>query len=111
MSESELNEKPNGKEIDTMTTKAEYEKKLQTQLDEFGAEIEKLKTRADKNEADTEPWHHKQIEVLQEKHKLAKKKLGELKDSSDDAWEDLKDGISSAWDSVSLAIKSASKRF
>lgn len=94
-----------------MTTKAEYEKKLQTQLDEFSTEIDKLKSRADKTEADAEPWHHKQIEVLQEKHKLAKKKLGELRESSDDAWEDLKDGLSSAWDSVSIAIKSAKKRF
>jgi len=94
-----------------MSTKVEYEKKLQAQLDDFSAEIEKLKSRADKTEADAEPWHHKQIEVLQEKHKMAKEKLNELKESSDDAWEDMKEGISSAWDSVSVALKSAAKRF
>jgi len=94
-----------------MSKKTEYEEKLQTQLDDFSAEIEKLKSRADKTEADAEPWHHKQIEVLQEKHKMAKEKLNELKESSDDAWEDMKEGISSAWDSVSLALKSAAKRF
>jgi len=53
-----------------MSKKIEYEKKLQTQLDDFSAEIEKLKSRADKTEGDAEPWHHKQIEVLQEKHKM-----------------------------------------
>lgn len=94
-----------------MSKKIEYEKKLQTQLDEFGAEIEKLKKRADKTKADAEPWHQKQIEVLQEKHKVAKEKFNELKESSDDAWEDLKEGISSAWDAFSLALKSAAKRF
>jgi predicted nucleic acid-binding Zn-ribbon protein len=94
-----------------MSKKIEYEKKLQTQLDEFGTEIEKLKSRADKTEADAEPWHHKQIEGLQEKHKLAKEKLGELRNAGDDAWEDMKEGISSAWDSVSVALKSAAKRF
>jgi predicted transcriptional regulator len=94
-----------------MSKKAEYEKKLQTQLEEFSAEIDRLKERADKAEAEAEPWHHKQVEVLQEKHRLAKKKLGELKESSDDAWEDLKVGIASAWDSVSIALKSAQKRF
>jgi len=91
-----------------MSTKVEYEKKLQAQLDEFSAEIDRLKARADKAE---EPWHRQQIEALQEKHKLAKEKLGELKESSDDAWEDMKEGISSAWDSVSVALKSAAKRF
>lgn len=94
-----------------MSKKMEYENKLQTQLDEFNAEIEKLKSRADKTEADAEPWHHKQIEILQEKHKMAKEKLDELRESSDDAWEDLKDGIASAWDSVGMALKSAAKRF
>jgi len=94
-----------------MSKKAEYEKKLQTQLEEFSAEIDRLKERADKAEAEAEPWHQKQIEVLQEKHRLAKKKLGELKESSDDAWEDLMVGIASAWDSVAIALKSAQKRF
>jgi ElaB/YqjD/DUF883 family membrane-anchored ribosome-binding protein len=98
-------------EENAMSKRIEYEKKLQAQLDEFGAEIARLKARADKTEADAEPWHHKQVEVLQEKHKLANKKLGELRESSDDAWEDLKEGISSAWDSVSVALKSAAKRF
>ena len=47
-----------------MSKKTEYEKQLQAQLDEFGAEIDRLKARADKAEADAEPWHHKQVEVL-----------------------------------------------
>jgi len=94
-----------------MSKKTDYEKKLQVQLDEFSAEIEKLKSRADKTEADSDQWPQKQIEVLREKHKMAKGKLNELKESGDDAWEDMKEGISSAWDSVSVAIKSAAKRF
>jgi chromosome segregation ATPase len=102
---------PMTEEETTMSKKTEYEEKLQTQLDEFSAEIDRLKARADKTEADAEPWHHKQVEALQEKHKLAKEKLGELRESGDDAWEDLKDGIASAWDSVSVALKSAAKRF
>jgi len=94
-----------------MSSRPEYEIKLQKQLDEFNAEIETLKARADKAEADAESWHHKQIEELQEKHKRAKVKLGELKESSDDAWEDMKEGMATAWKSVSLALKSAAKRF
>jgi len=48
---------------------------------------------------------------LQERERIAKEKLGELKAAGDDAWEDLKAGIASAWDSVGDALKSAKKRF
>ena len=94
-----------------MSTKDAYEKQLQAQLDEFSAEIDRLKARADQAEADAEPWLHKQVEALQEKHRAAKEKLGELKEAGDDAWEDLKAGIVAAWDSVGEALKSAKKRF
>ncbi|HEQ98633.1 MAG TPA: coiled coil domain-containing protein [candidate division Zixibacteria bacterium] len=94
-----------------MGKKDDYERELQARLDEFSAEIERLKERADKAEADAQPWHRKQIEALQEKHGLAKEKLDELRESSDDAWEDMKVGIATAWDSVGNALKSAAKRF
>jgi len=38
--------------------------------------------------------------MVQEKHRQAKEKLGELRDAGDDAWEDMKDGISTAWNAV-----------
>ncbi|MGD8922181.1 MAG: coiled coil domain-containing protein [Candidatus Zixiibacteriota bacterium] len=91
-----------------MNQKEAYAQKLQIQLDEFGAEIDRLKARADKAE---EPWHQQQIEVVQEKHRQAKRKLGELRDAGDDAWEDMKDGISTAWNAVGNALKTAAKRF
>jgi len=92
-----------------MSAREEYESKLQARLDLFDVEIEQLKARADK--AEEQPWHKKQIEALQEKQKVAKEKLGQLKVASDDAWEDLKDGLGSAWDSVGNALKSVAKRF
>jgi phage tail tape-measure protein len=91
-----------------MSKKTEYEKKLQTQLDEFSTEIDKLKARAEKAE---EPWYKQQVEMLQEKHKQAKEKLGALRDAGDDAWEDMKEGIANSWDAVGKAVKSAAKRF
>jgi phage tail tape-measure protein len=94
-----------------MSKKDDYEKELQARLDEFSAEIERLKARADKADSDAQPWHHKQVEALQEKHRLAKEKLDELRKSSDDAWEDMKAGIATAWDSIGEAMKSATKRF
>jgi len=94
-----------------MSMKEAYEKKLQSQLDEWNAEIDKLKAKADSAEADAQLEYYKQIEELRSMQDAAGKKLDELKEAGDDAWEDLKAGIDSAWDSLSSSVKSAVSRF
>lgn len=94
-----------------MSMKEAYEKKLQSQLDEWNAEIDKLKAKANKAEADAQLEYYKEIEELRSMQQAANSKLVELKGSSDDAWEDLKAGADSAWDSLGRAIKSAASRF
>lgn len=94
-----------------MSMKEAYEQKLQAQLDEWSAEIDKLKARADDAEADAQLEYYKEIEELRSMQEEASNKLAELKDASDDAWEDLKAGADSAWDSLGSALKSASSRF
>lgn len=94
-----------------MSMKEAYEKKLQSRLDEWSAEIDKLKAKADAAEADAQLEYYKEIEELREMQETARSKLTELKEAGDDAWEDLKAGLDSAWDSMSRAIKSAASRF
>lgn len=94
-----------------MSMKEAYEKKLQAKLDEWSADIDKLKARADSAEADAQLEYYKQIEELRSMRDDAKKKLEELQQAGDDAWEDLKAGIDSAWDSLGSSIKSAMSRF
>ncbi|HEY9148429.1 MAG TPA: coiled coil domain-containing protein [Gammaproteobacteria bacterium] len=94
-----------------MGMKEAYEKKLQSHLDEWSAEIDKLKAKADSAEADAQLEYYKKIEELRSMQESAHKKLAELKEASDDAWEDLKAGLDSAWDSLSIAVKSAKSRF
>lgn len=94
-----------------MGMKEAYEKKLQSKLDEWNAEIDKLKAKADSAEADAQLEYHKQIEELRAMQDEAGKKFDELKEAGDDAWEDLKAGIDRAWDSLSSSIKSARSRF
>ena len=94
-----------------MGMKEAYEKKLQAQLDEWGAEIDLLKAKADKAEADAQLDYYKQIEELRSIQEAAGEKLAKLKEASDDAWEDLKAGIESAWDSLANALTSATSRF
>ena len=51
------------------------------------------------------------VESLQATHKAAKRKLDELKETGDDAWEDLKAGMENAWSDLSNGVKSAMSRF
>jgi uncharacterized coiled-coil DUF342 family protein len=94
-----------------MSMKEAYEKKLQAKLDEWSAEIDKLKAKADSAEADVQLEYYKQIEDLRSMQDAAGKKLDELKAAGDNAWEGLKAGTDSAWDSLSSSIKSAVSRF
>ncbi|MDR9501994.1 MAG: coiled coil domain-containing protein [Desulfurivibrionaceae bacterium] len=94
-----------------MSMKESYEKKLQAQLNEWNADIDKLKAQADKAEADAKIKYNKEIEELQAMQAAAKKKLAELKEAGDDTWEELKAGIENAWDSLSKAVKSTTSKF
>jgi uncharacterized coiled-coil DUF342 family protein len=94
-----------------MSTKDAYKQKLQAQLSEWNAEIEKLRAKADNAEADARIEYQKQIEELRSMHETASAKLAELKGASDDAWEDLKVGIDRASSSLSEALKAAKSRF
>lgn len=94
-----------------MSMKDAYEKKLQAQLDEWSADIDKLKAKADATEANIQLEYYKKIEELRSMQTTAANKLTELKDSGDDAWESLKAGIDSAWDSLRNSLKSATSRF
>lgn len=94
-----------------MSRKEAYEQKLQGQLDEWSAEIDKLKAKADGAEADAQVEYYKKIEELRSMQDAADNKLTELKDAGDDAWEDLKAGIDRSWDSLGNALKSTASKF
>lgn len=94
-----------------MSMKAAYEKKLRAHLDEWNAEINKLKAKAERAEADAQLQYNEEIAKLQSMRDGAAAKLSELEAAGDDAWEDLKAGIENAWDSMAVAVKSATSRF
>lgn len=94
-----------------MGMKEAYQQKLEAKLDEWTAEINKMKAKADKADADAQLEYYKQIEELRSKQETAQEKLEELKEAGEDAWEDLKAGMDSAWNSLGNALKSATSRF
>ncbi len=94
-----------------MVNREEYQGKMEAQLSEWGAEIDKLKARADKAAADTRQDYFDQVEALHAKQASMQTKLQELKTSSDDAWEDLKDGLDHSWNQIRGSFNKAAARF
>jgi uncharacterized coiled-coil DUF342 family protein len=94
-----------------MENRKEYQGKMEAQLSEWGAEIDKLKARADKATADTRQGYYDEIETLRAKRASMQAKLQELKASSDDAWGDLKEGLDRSWNQVRDSFNKAAARF
>lgn len=94
-----------------MDKKDAYEQKLQAQLDEWSAEIDKLKARAKRAEADARLELDNEIESLEKQQRRAQEKLEELRSAGEDAWDDLKAGLDSAWENLKVSVRSASSRF
>jgi multidrug resistance efflux pump len=94
-----------------MEKREEYQGKMEAQLSEWGAELDKLKARADKATADTRQGYYDEIEALRAKQASLQAKLQELKTSGDDAWGDLKEGLDHSWNQVKDAFNKAAARF
>lgn len=94
-----------------MESRDAYLKKLQAQLDEWAAEMAKLKAKADMLEADSRIELHKQIDRIREQQADARARMDELAKAGDEAWDDLTAGMEKAWDDLRAAMESAAARF
>lgn len=94
-----------------MSNKQAYQQKIQAQLDEWSAEIDKLRAKADKADADAQIAFNREIDNLRDKKNQAREKLDELSDASEGAWEDLKTGVEAASNQLGQALRSAQSRF
>tara|TARA_R110001583_G_scaffold195499_1_gene374371 strand:+ start:32569 stop:32859 length:291 start_codon:yes stop_codon:yes gene_type:complete len=94
-----------------MNKKELYQQKKQSQLNEWKAELEKLKAKASGASADTQLELNKQIKELQGKLDEGKTKLAEISDANEEAWESLKKGSESAWDSIKSTFDDVATKF
>lgn len=94
-----------------MSDKELYQQKKQAQLDEWRAEVDKLKAKASGASADAQLEMNKQIKTLESKIEEGKTKLSQLAEAGEDAWEAIKDGVESAWDSLKSAVSDAAAKF
>jgi len=94
-----------------MSEKELYQQKKQAQLDEWEAEVDKLKAKASGASADAQLELNKEIEELEGKIEQGKAKLAELADTSEDAWGSIKESVESAWDSMKSSFSEAAAKF
>ena len=94
-----------------MGLKEDYQEKLEAQLREWSAKIDQLKAGAERMAADAKVRYHQQLDALRGKQEAAQKKLQELKESGEGAWESLKAGIDRAWDELKQGVEGALSRF
>ncbi|MGB5677450.1 MAG: hypothetical protein WBN36_06525 [Gammaproteobacteria bacterium] len=90
-----------------MTTRHEYIEKLKIKLDEWDNDIDELEAKALKTKSEVKYEVEDQVKSLRLKRDLARMKMSEIKDASEEAWEDLKEGADEAWLSLKEAMDKA----
>lgn len=94
-----------------MTNKDAYLKKAHAKLDEWNADLDKMKAKLSAADADARIKLNESIHELETQRDEIKKKLLELERAGEEAWEDIRDGMESAWNRVTASIKDAASRF
>jgi chromosome segregation ATPase len=91
--------------------KEEYKKKIEAQLDEWRADIDRLKEKAKLASTDAKLKYKENIDKLEVKMSEGKSKLRELMESSEDAWDSVKKGADSIWDTMKATFSEVKQKF
>jgi uncharacterized coiled-coil DUF342 family protein len=94
-----------------MSDRDVYIEKAKSQLTKWNADFDMLEAKVKVADAEARNEYQKEIDALKAKSNEFSQKLDELKNSSDDAWQDLVSGLDTAWQSLADSIKSAADRF
>ncbi len=94
-----------------MSKKEAFEKQFEARLKEWKAEVDVLRAKADKADAEMRIKYHEQIDELQEKEKEIRSQLSSLKNAGEESWQDLKKGLQEASDSLSKSFSSIKAKF
>ena len=94
-----------------MNTVDLQQQKIRAELEQLRAELDKLKAQADESSAEKQIKFDRYLDTLDEKRNEVGEKLEALKDSGDDAIDDIKEGLKEAWQRLAIAKTAAKIRF
>ena len=82
-----------------------YKQKAKAKLDEQKAAIDSAKAKLSGLTAEARIEAEKQLQKLEKGYEAAGKKMAELADAGEDAWEDFTNGVENTWGSVTDSVK------
>lgn len=94
-----------------MNEKELYRQKYQAQLDEWKADVAKLKARAAGAKADAQIEMNKHVKELDNRMHEASAKLAELAAASEGAWDSVRQNAEKTWDALKAGIGAAKAKF
>jgi len=93
-----------------MDTRDAFVAKLQAQLDEWNADLDKLEARARKAQADQTITDNEHVTALRQHRDDAQQRLAQMQQATGDAWEDMRQGMEEAWAHIAKAFTNARAR-
>jgi len=84
-----------------------YQEQIESTLNEWGDEIDKIRKKADLLGTDARGIYREQIEDLRARQETARKKLEDLKRTGGEAWEDLRSGAEAALEELKKGVEGA----
>jgi chromosome segregation ATPase len=93
------------------SAKQDFQQKLEAQMKELDGKLDELKAKAQQATAEIRADTEKQLQVLSDKRAAAHAKLLELRQRTEDAWEDLNGGTEKAWGEMREALDHIVSRF
>ncbi|MHB8894902.1 MAG: sll1863 family stress response protein [Candidatus Geothermincolia bacterium] len=94
-----------------MNDKELYRQKYQAQLDEWKAEVAKLKARAAGATADAQLEMNRHVKELDHRMRDASAKLADLAAASEERWDSVRKNVEKTWDALKAGVGAASAKF
>ncbi len=93
-----------------MVQREAFQRKVQPRIDQWNAEIDKLRGKAKEAGADAQLLLHQRINELQAKRDAIGQKQGEMHQAGEGAWKELKGGVKNAFRELESAFKAAADK-
>jgi len=93
-----------------MSRRDDFVENLKRKLDGWNSELDKLEAKTDAIDAQSREHYRSTVQEVKEQIQQLEKKYLVLKNSTEDAWQDLKSGFELAWKEFETGAKSALKK-
>jgi len=84
---------------------------MQAKLNEWDADLDKIKAKMSGASADAKIKLNEQINNLESQRNQVKQQFEKLQESGEEAWEDIRNGFEASWEKLSSAFKDAANKF